>query len=860
MMSPRLPRTLISHARRARRFRVPVVVAAVACAATIATAATPLVQGAQDEAAQREASRSWSPFLGDERPSGVIDTRRVVVRFDDPSLGEWVAAGGTRTATQRAAWLRRASKLQQQRLDALSLAGVRFTVEHRYLRVLNGASIVVHGDGAQLLQSMNKVATVTPVRTLWPAAIDDSGAAGAAAAVGDTAGAGTSRAVRVAVLDTGVDQRHPAVAGHVLAPRDATAPSARPSAAAGAAAAAGATILPDPHGTAVAGAVLSGAGDGVDVRLLPIQVLGSRPARDGVEAVMGDSDDLLAALELAVDPDAKPGTDDAVDVAVVASTSPYAGFAGSPEDAAVQAATALGTLVVAAAGNDGASGDAVGTIGSVASSRAALAVGAADLRDTVAAADVHVRGDGVDERFDGAALLTTDAALPGGEHAIVVVDARGDDVVDYLDEQLRSRVTGAVALVATREDVSVASQVRAAADAGAVAVLVGADAAEVAAGTIDVRGADIPAVAIDRSDARDLRDALADGRALAISFATARIDIPAFGTVAGFSSGGPRLDGSGRPDAVAPGVGMLVAGADGTWRHASGTSVAAGWAAGQAAALAARGDLDPARLRSLLLGTGTLLGSAGDRPATSLQGAGVLDPARAHDAGWYVDGGRIDFGSVAPGARARLALGLQSRAGEPRPDELRILLDDGGHGSPVVPTLDGGDLVLDVAADADEGHVGGWLLLPDQGLKVPWSATVRDAAAQRVAIDAELSDRTLRQAAGPGAFAGTLQLSIGGSGASDGSLGLAAIERLEVRLIDKAGKDRGVVGGLHQALPGIYTFGLTGVDPAGDRLAPGAWQLKVRYVPASDPDGAWREGPTATFAMAPRPKPKPAAN
>ena len=70
-----------------------------------------------------------------------------------------------------------------------------------------------------------------------------------------------------------------------------------------------------------------------------------------------------------------------------------------------------------------------------------------------------------------------------------------------------------------------------------------------------------------------------------------------------------------------------------------------------------------------------------------------------------------------------------------------------------------------------------------------------------------------------------------------------------MRLVDARGKDHGVLGGLHHALPGIYTFGLTGVDAAGTRMKAGRWQLHVRYVPASDPDGAWREGPTATFAV-----------
>src|SRR5690606_21311581 len=131
------------------------------------------------------------------------------------------------------------------------------------------------------------------------------------------------------------------------------------------------------------------------------------------------------------------------------------------------AATALGTLIVTAAGNDGASGDDVGTVGSAAGSERAVVVGAADLRGRTPAATVRIAGDGIDQVFEQAPVLTANrtAALPSGELAIVVVEA-GGEVVDYLDSELRSRVSGAVALVAARDDVTVARQVRAAADAG----------------------------------------------------------------------------------------------------------------------------------------------------------------------------------------------------------------------------------------------------------------------------------------------------------------------------------------------------------------------------------------------------------
>ncbi|MCW2924139.1 MAG: putative peptidase family protein [Thermoleophilia bacterium] len=858
MMSPRLPIPRATHAPRTRGRRLPAFAATVACAAclVVATAATPVASAAASPdpavAAARQASQAWNPFFASERAVPVTDSRHVVVLFDDPSLGEWVAAGARPlTAVQRKAWVKRALALQAKRLDALALAGVQFRVDHRYVRVANGASLLVHGDGAQLLRSMPAVAQVVPVHPLWPTAIApgaatkaaDDGAAGAAAAAG--APAADPHAVRVAVLDTGIDANHPAVAGHVAQALDATTQGG---------AATEPAIAPNEHGTAVAGAVLRGAGAGVDVQLVPVQVLSRRPARDGVEAVLGESDDLLAGLELAVDPNSDGDTSDALDVAVVASTTPFAGFTGSPEDLAVHGADALGTVVVAAAGNDGASGDDVGTIGSVAASEAALSVGAADLRDRTPGATVRVRGDGIDQTFAHAAVLTAGSArLPGGKLTTVVVEGAGDEVTDYLDSELRSRVSGAVALVATRVGVAVADQVRAAADAGAVAVLVGSDHAGPAAGTIDVRGADIPAIALERSDARALRDALAAGTRLSLTLDPTFEHNDAYGTVAGFSSAGPRFDGHGRPDALASGVGMLVAGPGATWHVASGTSIAAGWAAGQVAAVrSARPAWSPALVRSALLGTAIPLGEVGDRPTVATQGAGVLDAARAAGTGWVAGSGRIDFGAVAPGAEVRRGLDLTALAatgGTLR--GARILLDDGGHSGAVTPTLDDDQLVLAVGAHARPGHVGGWLVLPDNGIRIPWSATVRDPAAAATPVTADVSTHALQPVAGPGAWASTLTLAIGGASHGDDALGLAAVQRLEVRLVDASGKDHGAIGGLDQALPGVYSFGLAGVDPTGKRLARGTWTLQVRYVPASDPTGEWRDGPSTTVTVTP---------
>ena len=76
-------------------------------------------------------------------------------------------------------------------------------------------------------------------------------------------------------------------------------------------------------GTALAG-ILVAAGE----RVLPIRIAGLQPATQGAGLEdVAISDQLLAGLERAVDPDGDGATDDHVPIAVVGVNSPYAGFA-----------------------------------------------------------------------------------------------------------------------------------------------------------------------------------------------------------------------------------------------------------------------------------------------------------------------------------------------------------------------------------------------------------------------------------------------------------------------------------------------------------------------------------------------------
>src|SRR5207245_6523629 len=96
--------------------------------------------------------------------------------------------------------------------------------------------------------------------------------------------------------------------------------------------------------------------------VLPIRVAGWQQAADGTARVYGRSDQLIAGLDRAVDPNGDGDAHDAVRVALVGVAEPYAAFTDGPEAIAVQGALDLNTLVVTPAGNDGIAGPTFGSV------------------------------------------------------------------------------------------------------------------------------------------------------------------------------------------------------------------------------------------------------------------------------------------------------------------------------------------------------------------------------------------------------------------------------------------------------------------------------------------------------------------
>jgi subtilisin family serine protease len=307
----------------------------------------------------------------------------VIVEFREPA--------GTRTVTTAGAYMRaerfsargaavraRVADLQRdlERLDSASRSARTSStdaVEHEsprigrtFSRVLFGASARVDGGLLPSIRALPYVASVhvaRPFRTMLARSVPHI-RANEVWSAGGTRG----KNVRVGVIDTGVDYRHPALGGgfgagfKVAGGWDFANDDADPADDNG-------------HGTHVAGIIAADGGGliGVapDVTLFAYKVFDFEGA--------GEEADLIAAIERTVDPDQNGDPSDHLDI-VNLSGGAFA-VDDDPLARAVENATAAGVLFCVAVGNEG---GGYGNIATPAIAPSALAVGASELDDTVA--------------------------------------------------------------------------------------------------------------------------------------------------------------------------------------------------------------------------------------------------------------------------------------------------------------------------------------------------------------------------------------------------------------------------------------------------------------------------------------------
>jgi hypothetical protein len=803
--------------------------------------------------AQVATASSWRGLVG-SRPRVTVG-QRVIVVLKSPSVATRVAAAGGRvTDVRERLWSQSALAAQQLLISRLAIQGVSIRAEYTYTRVLNGFSAAVDPSAIPLLEHDHDVAGVYPVRVAYPASVSSSVLASPAFAAdgGHRPDVGLSnvdgRGVTIALLDTGVDRGVPYLRGRLDPGIDVVGGDP------------GALAAPKPddrtqlerHGTEMAGLLVGAGGpsglQGVatGATILPIRVAGWQPDASRRWSLYARTDQVIAGLERAVDPNDDGDAHDAARIVLVALSEPYAGFADGPEALAAKGALALDTLVVAPSGNDGAAGPGFGSVGGPGGAPDVLSVGAADTRTETASVHVVVRS-GLDVLVDRM-LPLADAVVP--RHGLrlaaaapkrgVVSGSTQERLLDFFAKSGKSLVAGRAALVPGGASPLLAAS--SAAQAGASAVLLYG--ARTAAGGLGLdEDVGVPVVPVPAPAAQAIASLLAQGRPVAVALGAPRTaPNPGLDHVAAFSSTGLAYDGSVKPELVAPGVAVATSdpgeNADGSARYATvnGSSVAAATTAGAAALLAqARPGLDAFALKGLLVGTAQPL--EGDD--VTAEGAGMLDVGAAAAGELVATPDTLALGrSTGAGWKTRQSFTLRNVS--TRPVRATLDIESTREGATTVDfSITPSALVLGrgrsatvvVRAVTSSQPVGttpaeGYLVAKVAGggaTRLPWTIAFGGA-------DVPLLDHvrlTVKSFVPSDVAPALLQLDAGALLYVAGRQEIRAAARLDVLLYSAGGSFLGVLARERDLLPGRYAFGITGRDPSGTVLPPGRYELRL---------------------------------
>ncbi len=805
-------------------------------------------QGVTDAAAH-----AWRSIFGD-RPQAELGSRTIVV-LSSPSLADRIeAASGKPGAAQQRQWVADIEAEQDAFLASLRERGVAIEPEHVFTRTLNGFSATLDARAIAELDRNPSVIGVYPVRAVYPAEAEAMRAPPVGAQAGVSLPGFDGRGSKVALLDTGVDAAQAALAGRLRRGFDVVGGDRKPRPEADPAG----QGRVEAHGTRMAALVAAVA---PGAKIVPIRVVGWQQGKDGSYALSGRGDQLIAGLERAVDPNGDGAVTDSATVALAPLVEPFAAFTDSPESRAVEGATKLGTLVVAAAGNDGSSDIGFGGIGAPGGAPAALTVGALDSRirvpmanawlraggNTLAAQPVRVLGKttlSAEATLDVAGLLGPSLASPT---QAAELEAAGSTVGDFFDTNGVSRVAGRAALVPA-DGSSLEAKARNAKAAGAAALLVYGTA--LPAGALDAEDSTaLPVLALPGEWGADAMDALRQGQPVTVVVAPAgTVANPDLDAVARFSSGGLAFDGRVKPDVVAPGVGLatLDPSADGNPRYStvSGSSAAAAVAAGAAALVAqARTGLTASELRSVLVGSAEPLG--GVQPATR-EGAGGLDPAAASTAELAVEPATVAFGRAGGGDwSSSQTLTVKNLSSRPLEVGFGLVPDQAGptrasfSAQPAHLSLGPGassTVQLSVTATSELGDgASGVVVVSARGARaarIPWAIAPRPQGA--LVDSVSLSNWEFKPSKSAPVV---LAFRAGRAAAGPAGEEIEPVGLLDVELWTPKGKRLGVIARLRDLLPGRYAFGLTGRGPDGKVLAPGTYVLRLRAQPVDAADG-----------------------
>ena len=839
----------------------PLAFVAVALTIALVAASARLEAGTADEGSQV----SWAGLAGAPRPRIAIGQRMIVV-LRTPSLADRVAAAGGRAAdADQRRWTAQARAAEQLVLSKLGVQGLPVTPDYTFERVIAGFSAALDPRAIAILERLPEVQGVYPVRSAFPASVSSSLLRERDFQPGsghrlDVALPGfDGRGVTVALLDTGVDRAQPYLRGRIKDGVDVVGGSDL------------ALAAPHPdnetelerHGTELAGIIVGASGPAnlsgiaTGAWVLPIRIAGWQRAASGRYAVYARTDQILAGLERAVDPNGDGVAHDAARVAVVGVAEPYSAFADGPLAKAVSGALRLDTLVIAPVGNDGlgSSSAALRDYGSVAGpggAPAALTVGAVDLRRRSRDVRVTLRA-GLELAFDGRIPLGG-AVRPGKQLSLQVAAPleglpaprrSASDIETFFDAEGFSRVAGRAALIPAGESPQAAVVNAARAGAGAI-VLYGDGPAPSGSLGLD-EDVPVPVVGISRDAALRAIAAMRRGAKAVLSIGSMRVHSNAsLRRVSTFSSGGLAFDGRVKPDVVAQGVGIATSepgsNSDGTSRFGTvnGSSAAAAVVGGAAALLAhARPSLDARALRSLLANTARPL------PESSLaaQGSGLLDLGAAAASEFTTSPGSLALGRADD-------VGWQSvtrvvvRNVSTRPLALTAEAQSFTKGAAPISfsirpnrfvLAPGSSLRVQVQAlvtsePSGRASTEGVVVFRGDGttaLRVPWAVTFGPKSTNLIGgvqlkessfVPSDVSPALLTLRAG--------KLLRRGAGEE-----IRPVRRLDVELLRANGERIGLLARLRDLIPGHVTIGITGRDPDGALLKPGRYRLRLSAWP-----------------------------
>ena len=612
------------------------------------SAGTPAAGSSRDHVALRRTSPAWLPFVLDPARQATV----VVELAGSPvALHEAAALGqGKRLSVLGQTFVRAGLRARQDALvPSLTALGAR--ILGQYQDAYNGIKVRVAVRDLARIGALPGVQRVVPVPVYRLANVATDTYTGVPAAWA-AAGGLTGHAVKIGIVDTGIDYYHADFGGSGI-PADFTAdngttigtPAFPSSKVAGGfdfvgddydASGTGNALIPHPdldpldcegHGThtAATAAGLGVTSTGTTFRgPYNAKTLSAQPFLVGPGSA---PEATLYALRVFGCSGSTDMVVDAIDWAVknhlnVISLSLGSVF-GDPRSAdavAADNAAKAGVVVVAAAGNDG-PGAYINSVPGV-SSRA-IEVAAVDAIPSFPSATI-----GVDGGLSAIDANEVTAGFPVTGRLDVLSDTSaeiglGCDAAEYADVQAGDIV------VTRRGDCPRIDRATLGQAAGAAAVIMVNDTDKDVYPPLEgtIKDVTIPFLGVRPSAAAALQAAA--GSTITITGGATLVN-PAYRAIADFSSGGPAADGSLKPDVAAPGLSVFSAavgtGTDGV--RESGTSMSTPHVAGIAAlVLQAHPRWTPEQVKAAIMNTASAKAVVGYDPRTG--GAGLVQPASA---------------------------------------------------------------------------------------------------------------------------------------------------------------------------------------------------------------------------------------